>query len=135
MKLNFKKLRMDLQSISNEIRFIRANGRRSPAEIRQEVLFQEWRLSGYKDKAVEESYRKACAEAQEHTLQALKEKATILCSIRANHHNRLHRKKIRNPYSTLPDQPLLLELTPKDQEALIAQHLAKYLQEDPETQQ
>jgi len=94
-KLNFKKLRQEMDAVSNELRFIRSNGF-SPAN---------------------------------HSREYLRQKMTILCSIRAHHHGRLHRIRVRNPYANLPGQPKTHEMTVEDQVKLIREFIEDYEQE------
>lgn len=124
-KLNFKKLRIDMQRVSNELRFFRSNGY-TPAQLRLRELLATWPPIGDPRRAI---WNKEYAELCHHSREALREKMTILCSIRAHHHGRLHRKKVRNPYANQEGQPKFWEISVEDQVKLIEKHLKDYEQE------
>lgn len=127
MKLNLKKLRNEINALSNEIRFARANGGKSFLERQADEAYEQWVKMGRKQ-GTEEANRfyEAMSKSLGHSLSALKQKVTILCAIRAANHGRLHCSKVRNPYSNLEDQPKYLHYTLRDQEKMISPYLEQY---------
>lgn len=93
MKLNLKKLKQDINSYSNQIKFMRANGKRYHNDV---------------------------------SIDQLKLWVTILCALRAEHRQKLHRTKIRNPYAGMIDQPKTIAVTHDDQLRLIKATIPQY---------
>ena len=132
MKLDFKKLRRDIKATANELRVVRANPN-SPTQIRLRELMKSWPKTRAKNLVERQELSKARGAWNEeyenlriHSRGYLREKMTILCSIRAAHRGKLHQAKIRNPYCTLLGEPKFKFLTLEDQEKLVAQHIQRY---------
>lgn len=93
MKLNFKKLKTDINRISNQIKFMRSNRKPIMGEV---------------------------------SIEDLKREVTVLCAIRAEHRQKLHRQKVRNPYAGVEGQPPTLASTREEQVRLIQVKLHEY---------
>lgn len=127
-KLNFKKLRQDMSIVSNKIRFLRANNKYSLYADQYHRVYADFINPHATGKNISgDDLKEAWNAYWAQSLPALREQMTALCSIRAQHHGRLHLTKIRNPHSNIPGEPKYKELTVADQERLIAKFIDKYL--------
>lgn len=131
-KLNFKKLRQDMETVSNQIKFLRSSGRESLYADEYHKIAQEVRKPGNSGNVeMQMKFRSALDTYWSLSLPALRKRMTILCSIRAQHHGRLHRQRVRNPYANLEGQPRCKTITVEDQVKLIQSFLKDYEQEAP----
>lgn len=128
MKLDMKKLKTDINATANKLKFLRSNNYNSMMDNKVKESYDAYvKTPGPTTRA---NYCKIREEAYRCSRSELKRLFTMLCSVRADHRNRLHQVKIRNPYSNKKGEPRYVFLSKEDQVSIITPLLREYLQED-----